>query len=52
MHRRDFLKAVGLTVLGVPCSSAVSAPADPVSRRPNILVILSDDQGWGDLSHR
>ena len=27
-----------------------SIHALPASRRPNVVVILADDQGWGDLS--
>jgi arylsulfatase A-like enzyme len=29
---------------------AQDAPPNAAVRRPNVLVILSDDQGWGDLS--
>jgi arylsulfatase A-like enzyme len=32
---------------GLPLNAAPAAPPAP---RPNILVILADDQGWGDLS--
>jgi len=35
--------------LALALLSPLSA-AQPQQRRPNILVILSDDQGWGDLS--
>ncbi len=41
--RRNFLQLAGATAAG-PLLSA----APP--RRPNIVVILADDQGWGDLS--
>ncbi|MCU0228256.1 MAG: sulfatase-like hydrolase/transferase, partial [Bryobacterales bacterium] len=48
MQRRQFLRSsvlgsVGLAALGA--SACRSADA-----HPNILVILTDDQGWGDLS--
>ena len=49
MRRRDFLKAMGLTILSVRSSGICAAPAVGGSKRPNILVIFSDDQGWGDL---
>ncbi len=38
-------------VLLLAIASAVSSPAsEPAARRPNVVVILADDQGWGDLS--
>lgn len=30
---------------------ALSARGEDIERVPNVLVILTDDQGWGDLSH-
>lgn len=40
-RRRQFLQLAG----------ALAAPAAPASqKRPNIVVVLADDQGWGDLS--
>jgi arylsulfatase A-like enzyme len=29
--------------------SAAAGSSDPI-RRPNVIVMLADDQGWGDLS--
>ena len=37
-----------LAVCGVFCVEP--APANAADRRPNVVIILSDDQGWGDLS--
>ena len=47
--RRDFLRELGV------CTAAMSLPrwagaATQAVGRPNVVIILSDDQGWGDLS--
>ena len=42
--RRPYLLLVFLLLLSVFSSSVMA-------RRPNVVVILTDDQGWGDLSH-
>ena len=43
--RREFLQAAGLGAL------ALTARAEPPAmQRPNVLIVLADDQGWGDLS--
>lgn len=47
-NRRDFLKTVGevgvLTALGARVSAAAA-------RRPNIVLCMADDQGWGDMAY-
>ncbi|AQQ71988.1 Arylsulfatase [Limihaloglobus sulfuriphilus] len=49
--RRNFLKAAGISAAAVlsGCAGRLTGPAAQKSR-PNILMILTDDQGWGDLS--
>ncbi|MGC8791977.1 MAG: arylsulfatase [Bryobacteraceae bacterium] len=44
VSRRTALSILGAPVLGGSRARAAQA------RRPNVIVILSDDQGWGDLS--
>ena len=36
-------------LLGYGCTS--NQATEPTKRPPNIIIMLADDQGWGDLSH-
>ncbi len=49
LQRRDFLKAVGLgaaAAMAPRCARAAAADAP----KPNIVLVLTDDQGWTDTS--
>jgi arylsulfatase A-like enzyme len=46
LSRKQFLvQTAGLAL----SATAIQAAAQPAGRRPNILLIVTDDQGWGDL---
>ncbi len=45
MNRRNFLRMGAATLAG--CASARTSFAQP--RRPNVIFILADDLGWGDV---
>ncbi|MCK4627919.1 MAG: sulfatase-like hydrolase/transferase [Sedimentisphaerales bacterium] len=52
-NRRDFMKVIGLgaAAMALPnCSgSAQRKPKPSVGKKPNIVLIMTDDQGWGDI---
>jgi arylsulfatase A-like enzyme len=50
MKRREFLKfaSAGVCLGAVGCVSDMSVRA---SRKPNIVLCMADDQGWGDMAY-
>ena len=49
MQRRQFLKSVAAFAGAVSCGSLLSNCATKAGK-PNVLLILTDDQGWGDVT--
>ena len=49
-NRRDFLGAIGVSVVGASVWPYL-ASAQEDSKRPNIILCMADDQGWGDMGY-
>jgi arylsulfatase A len=52
MRRREFLGTAAALAVGAPLAGAriaVGAPVANTARKPNFLIILCDDLGWGDV---
>lgn len=55
LTRREFMALAGrgaaLLALPACASSSLGRPDEPSADRPNIILCMSDDQGWGDTGY-
>ena len=51
MDRRQFLKTLGAGAC-LAAGGSIPAFAAPPRKRPNIILCMADDQGWGDMAYQ
>jgi len=49
MNRRGFLKYVSVAAVGAAVKEDLSAAGEPEHKRPNVIIMMTDDQGCGDF---
>ena len=47
--RRDFIKTIGIAAAGSSILSASHFKCSKGEKHPNVILIISDDQGYGDI---
>ena len=48
--RRDFLRSAGAALSALTITKAAAA-AQPQAAKPNVILCMADDQGWGDVGY-
>ena len=54
MNRREFLRRSGAAAVAMGLSGCVGTVVQPsrlAGKRPNIILCMTDDQGWGDIGY-
>lgn len=51
IDRRQFISTVGAGVVAATWPGLRAWSAEPAGRKPNIVLVMADDQGWGDMAY-